>query len=131
MGKLSMKQYRATWVSRKERNIWCCDFSGFGADRQALAAEIERSAATIREQSENSLLVAVYMHKPNITPELVEFFKTYSGQEKNPIHKMAILGVSNFEKFWFRRFKGISWPKNAAFFSDYDNAKDWLVGEVF
>jgi hypothetical protein len=126
-----MKKYRATWISRKERSIWCCDFSGFGLDRAALAAEIEVSDATIRQQSEGSLLVTVYMHQPNFTPELLEFFQHNSRPENNPIHKMAIIGVSGFEKFWFQRMKKISWPKNAAFFSDYEKAKDWLIGEGF
>lgn len=125
-----MKKYRATWVSRQESRIWCCDFSGFGDDRAALAAEIEVSAATIRAQLENTLLVAVYLHKPTLTPELHGFLEMLAQPEKNPIHKLAIIGVSGFERFWLKTWQGVIWPKKAAFFLDYEQAKAWLVGEV-
>jgi len=71
------------------------------------------------------------MRKPTVTPELVGFFKVNASREKNPIHKLAIIGVSGFERFWLHSMKGILWPKNAAFFMDYEEAKDWLVGEKF
>lgn len=122
---------RATWVSRRERSIWCLDFAGFESDPQGLAAEIEASARVIRQQVEDSLLVALYLHHPNMTPELVAFLKTISNPMKNPIHKMAIIGVGALDRIWLERIKGISFPKNAAFFGDYEKAKDWLVSERF
>jgi hypothetical protein len=73
--------------------------------------------------------VAVYLHKPTLTPELLGFLGMLSQPEKNPIHKLAIIGVSGFERFWLKNWHGIVWPKKAAFFMDYEQAKDWLVGE--
>ncbi len=122
---------RAKWVSYKERDLFGCDFSGFGSDRSSLAAEIQVSEAIIRQQAENSLLLAVYMHEAAPTPELIRFFERSCCPVKNPIRKMAILGVSNIQRIWYQRVKGISWPKNARFFDDYEKAKAWLVAERF
>jgi hypothetical protein len=125
------KRIRATWVSRKERRIWCCDFSGFEGDRPGLVAEIEASQAVIQEQPDNSMLVAVDLCHTNIVPEIAAFFEINSSPTENPIHKMAIIGVSSLQRFWYQRVGLITWPKNARFFDDWEKAKDWLVGEGF
>jgi hypothetical protein len=124
------RRIRATWVSRKERSIWCCDFSDFGNDREALQTEIDASLAVIRLQSDNSLLVAVDLCRAEMNPEIAAFFAAYAGGEHNPIHKMAVLGVSDLQQIWYRLAKKVSWPKNARFFSEWERAKDWLVDEI-
>jgi hypothetical protein len=123
--------YRAKWVSYKERNLWCCDFSNFNGDQKALAEEIKVSGAVIHQQKTDSMLVAVYMHKAEITPELLAFLKKASLQSDNPIHKMAIIGVTGLEKLWYEWVKKVRWPANARFFTDYEKAKAWLVAETF
>ncbi len=122
---------RATWVSRKERDLWCLDFSGLDDDQPGLLAEIEASQAVIRRQPENSLLVAIVLPATRLAPELVEFLNTYACPAPNPIHKLAILGVSAWQRFWYRQAQGVIWPTNARFFDDYELAKDWLVAERF
>ena len=126
-----MKRIRATWISRKERNIWCCDFGGFEGDLSGLITEIEASQFVIRQQAEDSLLVAVDLCQAKMTPEIAAFFNTYSSQAKHPIHKMAVLGLSIFHRFWYRWFDGVNWPTNARFFGDWEKAKDWLIEEGF
>jgi len=121
------KRTRATWVSRKEVPIWCCDFGGFGADRQGLVAEIAASQAVIDRQVENSLLVAVDLNDATLSPDVIAFFERYASQSQNPVRRMAILGVSGFQRCWYRR----AWPKTARFFSDWEKAKAWLVTERF
>ena len=126
-----MKRIRATWISRKERNIWCCDFGGFEGDLSGLITEIEASQFVIRQQAEDSLLVAVDLCQAKMTPEIAAFFNAYSSQAKNPIHKMAVLGLSTFQKFRYHWFEGGNWPTNARFFDDWEKAKDWLIEEDF
>ncbi len=125
------RETRATWVSRNERDIWCLDFSGFEGDRPGLLAEIAASQSVIRGQPANSLLVAAVLPPAGMAPELIEFLNACSCPDRNPIHKMAILGVSGWQRFWHARMKGVVWPNNARFFDDYELAKDWLVGEAF
>ncbi len=122
---------RATWVSRKERDIWCLDFAGLGGDRADLLAEIEASQAVMRVQPANSMLVALVLDEAGATPEVVNFINTYACLERNPIHKMAILGLTHWQRFWLSRRQGVTWPKNARFFDDYELAKDWLVEDRF
>jgi hypothetical protein len=122
---------RATWVSRKERDLWCLDFSGLDDDRPGLLAEIEASQAVIRRQPDNSLLVAIVLHGARLAPELVEFLNECACPGRNPIHKLAILGVSRWQRIWHRWVTGVAWPRNARFFDDYELAKDWLVAERF
>jgi hypothetical protein len=65
----------------------------------------------------------------HLTSEIVEFFNSNASQVRNPIRKLAILGVSDFQRFWYRCGRYISWPKMSCFFSDWGKAKDWLVAE--
>jgi len=120
---------RARWVSRKERSLWCCDFTAFGADRPALQAEIEASDAVIRQQSPDSLLVAVDLCNTPISPEIAAFFQDNAGRQPNPIHKLAVLGVSRWQRLWYRLTRRVTWPRSTRFFDDYEQAKDWLVAE--
>jgi hypothetical protein len=121
------RDFRAKWVSYKERSLWCCDFSGYETDPQGLLAEIEVSDTVIRQQPENSLLVAVVLYKTKMTPEIAEFFSINAHRPQNPVRKMAILYVSDFRRLWYTRVKRVSWPKATRFFDDYEQAKSWLV----
>jgi len=125
------RRTRATWITRKEVPIWCCDFGGFGADRAGLDAEIAISQAVIDQQAENSLLVAVDLNDAPLTPEIAEFFNDNASRPRNPIRRLAILGVSDFQRFWYRWARHVSWPQQARFFSDWEQAKDWLVTDGF
>ena len=123
---------KSRWLSRGERDYWCCEFSRFGADRQALAAEIEAAQEVMRRQLPNSLLVAVDLYDAPMTPELIEFFQSYSGEDSaNPVRKMAIIGLYGLRKTWYDLTRRVAWPRNTAFFSDWEKAKAWLVGETF
>ena len=125
------KTIRATWVSRKEKSIWCCDFSGFESDHAGLLAEIAAAEAVIYDQPANSLLVAVDLYQTRMEPEVAAFFQKCARPAPNPIRKMAILYVSSLKQIWLKAVKGATWPAQAKFFSDYERAKDWLVGEEF
>jgi hypothetical protein len=125
------RRTRTTWITRKEVPIWCCDFGGFGSDRVKLAAEIAISQAVIDQQAENSLLLAVDLNDAVMVPEIVAFFNDNASCPRNPIRRLAILGVSDFQRFWYRQAKHVSWPKKSRFFSDWEKAKDWLVTDGF
>jgi hypothetical protein len=119
----------ATWVSRHEREMWCCDFGGFGDRRDDLRHELEVSDATIRRQAPNSLLVAVNMYHAPLAPEIVGFFVQNARRTPNPIHKLAIVGLSPFRKWWAERRLHAEWPRPVRLFMDYEAAKEWLVSE--
>ncbi len=125
------KMVRSKWVSFKEKSLWACGFDGWKADRQGLAAEIQAVETFMWQQLPDSMVVALNLDDTQLTPELVEFFKKSSKREKNPIRKLAILGVSAWQRIWYQQAKGIVWPKNAKFFDDWEKAKAWLVGEGF
>jgi hypothetical protein len=123
------KKTRAIWISHRERDIWCCAFSGFETDRQGFLAEIEASDEVIRQQPENSLLVAVDLYKTKLGPEIEHFFRTNAHRTPNPIRKMAVLYLSEIQKLRSRIGRRMPCPSNTRFFDDYERAKDWLVGE--
>ena len=123
------RRVRATWVSRREVPIWCCDFGGFKSDWDGLLAEIAASQAVIDQQHENSLLVAVDLAQVHFTPEIAAFFDFNARHPNRPIRKLAILGLSEFQRFWYRWVRRVNWPRNTHFFSDWERAKDWLVTE--
>ena len=66
-----------------------------------------------------------------MTPELIAFLKASDDRNGNPIRKMAIIGIYGLRKIWYEKTRRVSWPRNAAFFSDWERAKDWLVAETF
>ncbi len=123
------QRIRAKWVTYKEVPLWCCDFGGFGPDRAGLQSEIAASQAVIDQRPANSLLVAVDLNNTPVTPEIVAFFNANADRPQNPIRRVAILGVSDFQRWWYRRVKHVVWPKQSRFFQDWQLAKDWLVSE--
>ena len=122
------RRVNSKWLTKRETSFYTIDFSGLGKDRQGLLAEMNTAQAVISQRGANSLLVAVDCHQTEMMDELVQFFKTYSSQP-NPIRKLAILGISSFQRTWYRWTRRVVWPKNARFFADYEEAKDWLIGE--
>lgn len=125
------KKIHSKWLTQKETRIYCIDFSGLGSDHQGLKRELTASQAVIYQQKGSSLLVTVDISQTEMMPELVQFFRDSAGMVDAPIRKMAILGVSDFQKVWLRLVKKVTWPGNAVFFRDYESAKNWLVGEGF
>ena len=125
------KRVRATWITYRERSIWCCDFSGYGANPQGLRTEIEVSDIVIRQQPENSVLVAVVLYKTKMVPEIIDFFRTNTTRTPNPIHKMAILFLPGFRRIWYQAVQHGVWPEYTRFLDDYEKAKDWLIKDSF
>jgi len=123
------KRVRATWISYRERSIWCLDFSGYENNPEGLRTEIELSDVVIRQQPKNSLLVAVVLHQTRMTPEIRAFFQGSAAREPNPIHKMAVLFLPTVRRWWYRAVQHGVWPKHTAFLNDYEQAKAWLVRE--
>ncbi len=123
------KRTRATWITRKEVPIWCCDFGGFKSDRDGLLAEIAASQAVIDQQHENSLLVAVDLAHVHFTPEIAAFFDANARHPHKPIRRLAVLGLSDVQRFWYQRVKCVNFPPTTRFFQDWEQAKDWLVAE--
>jgi hypothetical protein len=120
---------RTKWVTYKEVPLWCCDFGGFGADQAELQAEIAASQAVIDQQPENSLLAAIDLSGARLTPEIVAFFNANAGRRRNRLRRMAILGVSDFQRWWYHHVKPVVWPRQSRFFNDWEQAKAWLVSE--
>jgi hypothetical protein len=125
------RRIKSTWITRKETPIYCIDFSSLGSDRQSLLLEMHASEAVLCKQASDSLLVAVDLHHTDMMSEIIDFFRNCNNQDNNPVRKMAILGISGIQKVWYPWHLRFSWPKNAAFFDDYEKAKDWLIGECF
>jgi hypothetical protein len=123
------RRVNSKWLTKRETSFYTIDFSGLGADRNGLLAEMKAAEAVLSKQADHSLLVAVDAHQTEMTDELVEWFSSFATRAHNPLRKMAILGISPFKRAWYRWTKGIIWPKSARFLNDYEDAKDWLIGE--
>ena len=123
------KKVRATWITFRERSIWCLDFSGYENDPEGLRNEIEVSDVVIKQQAENSLLVAIVLHQTKMTPEIVGFFRTNAERRPNPIHKMAVLFLPGARRGGDRGGQHGGWPRPTRFLNDYEQAKEWLVKE--
>ncbi len=121
----------AKWVTYREVPLWCCDFGGYGSDRAGLLAEIAAAQAVIDQQSENSLLMALVLHNARLTPEIVTFLNSNANQSKSSLRRLAILGVSDFQRWWYQHMKYVVWPRQSRFFNDWEKAKAWLVSERF
>ena len=123
------RRVNSKWLTRKETPIYCIDFSSLEKDIEGLKAEMQVAEAVIENQPENSLLLAVDLRQTAMSPELAAFFNRHAAPAHNPIRKMAILGISGLRRLWYGWTQGITWPRNAAYFEDYEKAKDWMVSE--
>jgi hypothetical protein len=119
---------RSTWLSYKLTQIYCIDFSGYGADQAGLAREVNAVNKILGQQAINSMLVTLDMHQSKLTPEVVAFFHC-ACQPDSPIRKLAIMGVNSAQRAWYRLAHKIHWPKNAVFLNDYETAKAWVIRE--
>ena len=123
------KKVRATWITFRERSIWCLDFSGYENDPEGLRTEIEVSDVVIKQQAENSLLVAIVLHQTKMTPEIVGFFRTNAERRPNPIHKMAGPFMPSHRGRWHRVASHGGGARKTRLLHDYEQAKEWLVKE--
>ena len=120
---------RSRWVSYLENPLFGMNLCGFEGDRQGVVAEIEAVEDILCKQPWQSVLAVLDIARTNMTPELVAFIQAHSGQEGDPIRKLAIIGVPEWKKIWYRYVKKVAWPKKARFFDEHEKAKAWLVGE--
>jgi len=59
----------------------------------------------------------------------VAYLQSLATRSPNPIRKVAVVGLSSWQRLWDRLVQHIDWPKEVAFFSDWEAAKAWLIGE--
>ena len=94
-----------------------------------LQREIDFAEDVVRNYPANSLLVAVDLNQTKISAPIAAFFNRNA--ESNSVHKIAVLGVSRLRRIWYAKVRHVTWPKPVRFFDDYEQAKDWLVGESY
>ena len=119
------------WISFKMTQLYCIDFAGYGTDRQGVIAEIAAAEREICGYSPHSLLMACDLSQTEMMEEVIAFINQRAAAPDSPFRKVAFVGVSAFRRFWYRYRKGVKWPKNARFFAEYEQAKNWLVEERF
>lgn len=124
-----MSKLHTRWVSRRERDLWCIDFSGYEHDAAGLQREIDAAEEVLRTYPDNSLLVAINLYGTRISAPIAAFLKRNTHDPA--IHKFAIIGMTGLRRLWCERVQHVTWPKPRRFFDDYEQAKDWLVGESF
>jgi hypothetical protein len=125
-----MRRVNSKWITRKETAIYCIDFSSLGADQEGLMLEITASDEVLKKQADYSLLAALDLHHTSLMAPIAQFINQIS-MPHSPFRKIAFVGVSDLRRAWYSLARGVRWPKNAAFFDDYEQAKDWLVSEGF
>ena len=124
-----MSKLHTKWVSRRERDLWCIDFSGYEHDAAGLQREIDAVETVLCNSPDNSLLVAINLYGTQISGPIAGFFNRNT--HSRAIQKFAIVGVSGPRRLWCEKIQHVTWPTPHRFFGDYEQAKDWLVGESF
>jgi hypothetical protein len=124
-----MSRLHTKWVSRHERDLWCIDFSGYEHDAAGLQCEIDAAETVLCNSPDNSLLVAINLYGTQISAPIACFLNRNT--HRRAIQKFAIVGVSRPRRFWCEKIRRVAWPTPHRFFDDYEQAKDWLVGESF
>ena len=122
---------QSRWISFRGAPILGINLDGFESDCAGARAEIEAVEAILCTQERGSLLAVLDIALTNMMPEVIRFITAHSGQADDPIRKMAIVGVSDARRIWYRLTKKITWPKHARFFDEHEKAKAWLVTEGF
>lgn len=116
-------------ISLERNPILGINLCGYESDRQGVAAEIAAVEAILARHPCSSLLAVLDLAYTEMMPEIVAFIHAHSGQASDPIRKLAIIGVSGRQKFWYRLRKTVTWPRHARFFDEHERAKVWLISE--
>ncbi len=123
------KRPRSVMITHQGNPMLGINLTGYETDRQGVVAEIAAVETILARQPANSLLVVVDLAFTEMMPEIVSFIQAHSGQAGDPIRKMAVVGVSGTQRFWYRLRKTITWPRKARFFEEHEKAKAWLISE--
>ena len=116
------------WLSHKMTRIYCIDFSGCGSDQTALEVEFAAVQAIFAGQPPRSLLATLDLGQTDFSPEIVTFLNQAFNMNP-PFRKLAVIGISQLQRTWYRLTRRVAWPANTAFFESYEPAKNWLVSE--
>jgi hypothetical protein len=128
------KRVRSVWISFHNAPLFGANLCGYGSDREAIRFELAGVEEHLRGQPSSSVLADVDLSQTDLCPEIIAFLEAHNGQEGDPIRKMAIIGVSGWQRWWwqrrwFQRVKKIQWPRHARFFDGHEPAKEWLIRE--
>jgi hypothetical protein len=123
------RRIHSKWMTTREVRIYVIDFSGLETDRAGLKIEMDAIEAAIKNKAADSVLATVDLHQVAMSDELINFFKAHCSTPSNPFHRMAVMGLSPLQRWWYRVTRELVWPKNVVFLDDYETAKRWLVSE--
>jgi hypothetical protein len=125
-----IRRIHSKWITTREVRIYVIDFSGLEEDKAGLKVEMDAVEAVIANQAVDSVLATLDLNQVALSEELIQFLNNYFWMGSNPFHRMAVMGLSPWKRWWCRVFRGLVWPKNVVFLDDYETAKRWLVSEV-
>ncbi len=123
------RRTRSVIISHKLAPLIGINLCGFGADREAVRAELEAAVKLFDRVAGGPRLVVLDIADTQMTPEIAAFLAVHNGQPGDPIDRLAIVGVTGWRKWWDQVRKRVVWPKKARFFAGHEPAKAWLVGE--
>jgi hypothetical protein len=115
----------------KEIPMFGLNLAGYGSDRAGVVAEIQAAEEMFCKHFGSPLRVDLDLAQTDMLPEIVAFLNAHTGQQGDPIFKLAIIGIPGWKKTWYQMTKKINWPKNARFFDEHEKAKAWLITERF
>jgi hypothetical protein len=116
------------WVSFRNTPLFCIDLSGCEAGDERFVREIQMAEQIFTGRPAKSMLVALDLSLTRLTPEICAFIRAHAGPA-DPLRKLAVMGLSGFQRAWLRLTHRLAWPENTAFFKEYERAKEWLVSE--
>jgi hypothetical protein len=126
-----MKKQRlhTTWLNFKNTRLYCVDLSGCDKGDLRYLKEIQQADAVICSQPADSLLMSLDLSHTRMAPEIETFIHSHRGST-DPIRKLAVLGLSDWQRIGLSLTRRLVWPANTRFFTDYESAKEWLARET-
>jgi len=108
--------------------ICCCHLDGYKDNREAFCRRLEQINAFFDGGGQVSRYrVWLNIDDSVLTEDLIEKVAESVIRTKEKIVKIAFVGAGKHKKRFIRLFKKTDFDKPLAYFSDAENAKEWLV----
>lgn len=119
---------KSRWEHAGGKRIFYCDFTDFGADVDALRAEIDAADEAILGEPRDSVLLLANLRGTVTSSAVVDLFKKSSARTKGYVQKQAIVGIGGVQKLLAQ---AVAWFSRETFvlFDTPEAAREWLVSD--
>ncbi len=118
---------KSCWITYKDKRVFFADYSGFGSDSDALAAEVSQAIDTIALEPQKSVLVLSDFTGTTETIKNLDIVRRLVKHSNAAVIKRALLGLGGVRQVFITTFGNVLGGMKVQAFDSREEALDWLV----